>query len=100
MEGELPSSERIQKVFLVGAMESLLNAHQHGKATQMRIAVLTNKPRRTVLFRFTNNGALPADRVQMGGGLALVRAAAEDAKGSVRWIDHPEFTLEIELPLP
>ena len=99
-EGEIPANEHIQRAFLVGAMESLLNARQHGKATQLHVAVLQNRKRNTVLFRFTNNGLQPADHVRAGGGLGLARAAAEEAQGAAHWFEQPEFTLEMELPLP
>ncbi len=99
-EGELPESEIIQRVYLIGGMECLLNACQHGGATEMRSVVLRNKQRRTVLLRYTSNGTRPSGRIQPTGGLQLIRSAAEAAHGVMSFSDQADFTLEIELPMP
>ena len=100
IQGELPESEKIQRLFLFCSMECLLNARQHAQATEMRIAIQRNKQRRTVTFRFTNNGVRPTSRVQPSGGLQLIHSAVEEAHGNVSLSDHPDFSLEIELPMP
>jgi len=100
IQGELPESEKIQRIFLSSGLECLLNAHQHARATEMRITIQRNKQRHTVAFRFANNGIRPARHIQPTGGLQLIRAAAEEAHGNVSLSDHPDFSLEIELPMP
>ena len=99
-EGELPESEMIQRVYLIGGLECLLNAYQHAGATEMRIVILRNKQRRTVLLRYTNNGSRPTGRIQPTGGLQLLRSAVEDAHGVMSFSDQADFSLEIELPMP
>ena len=99
-EGEVPANEHIQKAFLVGGMECLLNARQHGGATVLRVAISQNRQRHTVLFHYTNNGVQPTEHIRAAGGLALVRAAAQEARGDAHWAEQPELTVEMELPLP
>ena len=99
-EGELPESEIIQRVYLISGLECLLNAHQHAGATEMRVVILRNKQRRTVVLRYTNNGSRPAGRIKPEGGLQLIRAAVEDAHVVMSFSDQADFSLEIELPMP
>ena len=100
IQGELPESEKIQRVFLRCGLECLLNAHQHASATEMRIVILRSKQRHTVTFRFSNDGDRPSGHIQPIGGLQMIRAAVEEARGAWSLSDHPDFLLEIELPLP
>ncbi len=100
IEGELPESEIIQRIYLMSGLECLLAAYQHAGATEMRIVIQRNKQRRTVLLRYTGNGSRPRGRIQPEDGLELIRAAVEEAHGSMGLSDSSDFSLEIELPTP
>ena len=95
LEGELPSSEKLQHVFLVGAMECMLNASHHGHATRMKIRV--EERNNQLILQYTNNGTPPAGYVQEGGGLSLVRSAVEELDGEMHLYYEPEFMLELRV---
>ena len=96
IEGELPWDEKTQNVFLVGAMECLLNAYRHAGATLLHVRV--SRAGGLVTMRYTNNGTNPTGPVREGGGLSMVRAAVEENRGEMQVEWENGFALTLTVP--
>lgn len=91
--GELPARAEVKNMFIMAAVEALLNAVRHAEATVLTIAFSCDAMSYTV--RFTNNGKQPVTAIVEGGGLTSLRRRAKALGGDMQVEIAPEFALSI-----
>ena len=92
-EGTLPEGKDEERVFLVAAMECLLNAYRHGNASTLKISVLEDQNQ--YIIRFCNDGKKPEGTVKEAGGLTYIRNKTESMGGTMNIETDPEFCVVI-----
>ena len=93
--GTLPRNTAARNLFIIAAVEALVNAVRHAQATALNMDCTDDGIFQTV--RYTNNGKKPTGPITEGGGLGSVRHKAE-AMGAVMNIElEPEFALTISV---
>ncbi len=95
INGNLPRNTAARNLFIIAAVEALVNAVRHGEATALNMDCTEDGIFQTV--RYTNNGKKPTGEITEGGGLGSVRYRAE-TMGAVMNIEYePEFALSISV---
>ena len=96
IDGELPHSQEVQKLFVQAAAETLTNAISHAQAKTLYIILEETEHLYTVCFR--NDGNQPQGPITEGGGLSSLRRKIEQEGGEMTIQATPVFQLIITLP--
>lgn len=95
--GKLPKDTAVKNLFIIGAVEALVNAVRHGEATVLSME-LTNDGTFAAV-RFTNNGKKPTGEMIEGGGLSSLRNKVTNLGGQMTIDLEPEFALTMSVPM-
>ena len=96
IDGELPHSQEVQKLFVQAAAETLTNAISHAQAKTLYIILEETEHFYTVCFQ--NDGNPPQAPIPGGGGLSSLRRKIEQEGGEMTIQATPVFHLIITLP--
>lgn len=94
VQGSIPEDETHLRVFLIGAMECLLNASQHAHASCLNIEIKRRNGH--LIIRYVNDGEGPKGPVAEGGGLSLLREHVEEIWGTMKVEYDPQYALELD----
>lgn len=96
IEGELPETKWLRKLFVQAAAEALVNAINHAEAKTLFIRLSCDENTYTAELR--NDGTKPDTKIVEGGGLGSLRKRVESVSGSMTVTHIPEFILTVTLP--
>jgi hypothetical protein len=96
INGQLPHSQEVQKLFVQAAAETLTNAISHAQAKTLYIILEETEHLYTVCFQ--NDGNQPQAPITEGGGLSSLRRKIEQEGGEMTIQATPVFRLIITLP--
>lgn len=94
--GELTETEPQRHVIVTGIHECLTNTIRHAGGDEL--TVILEEEGDSLVAKFTNNGKSPEGEIKERGGLALLRALAEESRGTMKILSNPEFELILKLP--
>lgn len=94
--GELTEIEPLRHVIVTGIHECLTNTIRHAGGDEL--TVLLEEEGDMIAATFTNNGKAPENEITERGGLALLRALAEENGGTMQIVSKPAFELILHLP--
>ena len=92
IDGELPSDQERQQVFLQSLKEACTNAVKHADATEVYVVCKEEDGKYTMTI--TNNGHAP-DQILEGNGIKAIRFRLEQIKGEVHIGTSPAYTLTV-----
>lgn len=95
--GEMPEDEDVTNLICVGIQECMTNAIQHADADQLYVTINKNEMEYEVIY--SNNGAAPEGPVSEGGGLSILRQAAEKMDATMDYPEDKHFTLRLRIPV-
>lgn len=96
INGVLPASEAVQKLFVEAAAEALTNAISHAQAKTLYIDLEETADTFCAVFR--NDGIPPHGEIIEGGGLGSLRKKLEREGGTMTVMSSPDFVLSVQLP--
>lgn len=94
--GELTEMEPQRHVIVTGIHECLTNTIRHAGGDEL--TVVLEEDANMLIAKFTNNGKAPENEIQERGGLALLKALAEESKGTMQILSKPRFELILKIP--
>lgn len=94
--GELTEIEPQRHVIVTGIHECLTNTIRHAGGDEL--TVILQDDVNTLIAKFTNNGKAPESEIKVRGGLALLKALAEESGGTMQILWTPRFELILTLP--
>ncbi len=96
LTGNFPQTGLAAELITSAGAEALTNAVRHAGAKTLRITASETE----LVYRvsFTNDGRVPEDALQEGGGLSGLRRRIEGAGGTMTVSSEPEFMLMITIP--
>ena len=89
--GNMPEEEYQKLLIDQAIMECMTNCARHAGGTRVFVKITNNKVLCKV--QITNNGKIPAEGSQEGGGLTSLRKTVEREGGKMQVIFSPEFEL-------
>lgn len=96
VNGSIPADNRLLRFIMSGARESLTNAVQHAKATELTVSLYYEYS--FFVIEYTNDGAKPLNPVSEGGGLSSLRQSVEAEGGIMETEIYPQFVLRLKIP--
>lgn len=94
--GELTETQPQRHVIVTGIHECLTNTIRHAGGDEL--TVVLEEEAEWLIARFTNNGKAPKNEIKERGGLALLKALAEESEGTMEILWTPRFELILKLP--
>ena len=94
--GDIPTNEDAMELLCVGIQECLTNAIQHAGSDEMYVNIQETDD--SFVITYSNNGDSPKYPITEGGGLSILRQAAEKLGAIMEYIEAEQFTLRITLP--
>lgn len=94
LSGELPENVQQKTAILTAIHECLTNTAKHARGDCLDILVKSEDTLLTT--QFTNNGQIPDEDIQEGGGLKNLRNIVERAGGTMTIESTPRFLLRID----
>lgn len=94
--GELTETEPQRHIIVTGIHECLTNTIRHAGGDEL--IVILEEDEDQLIAKFTNNGKAPENEIKERGGLALLRALAEESDGTMQILWNPKFELILKLP--
>lgn len=94
--GELTEMQPQRHVIVTGIHECLTNTIRHAGGDEL--TVVLEEDAKMLIAKFMNNGKAPGKEINERGGLALLRALAEESGGTMQILSEPAFQLIIKLP--
>ena len=95
--GEIPDDEAVTNLICVGIQECMTNAIQHADADQMYVTIEKNDMEYEVIY--SNNGEPLDEPINEGGGLSILRQAAEKMDAEMDYPEGKHFTLRLRIPV-
>lgn len=95
--GDMPEDEDVMNLICVGIQECMTNAIQHADADQMYVTINKNEFEYEVTY--SNNGDAPSKPISEGGGLSILRQAAEKMDATLSYPESKHFTLRLNIPV-
>jgi len=95
--GEIPDDEAVTNLICVGIQECMTNAIQHADADEMYVNI--NKTDKEYEVIYSNNGDAPEQPVSEGGGLSILRQAAEKMDAVMDYPEGEHFMLRLRIPV-
>jgi signal transduction histidine kinase len=96
LSGEFPEDKNQEGLFVMAAIECLVNGVRHADANTLFITVKENETEISVTYE--NDGALPKGEIVEGGGLSSLRHRVKRLNGKMKVFSEPRFSLVITLP--
>ena len=93
LKGEIPEDPKVRQLFLQAAAEALTNAISHAKAKTLYVDFAEDTYKYSVTI--CNDGLLPTEPIQEGGGLSTLRKNVERIGGQMEIRSVPEFILTV-----
>lgn len=94
--GNMPEDDEVANLICVGIQECMTNAIQHADADQMYVTIQENDMEYEVSY--SNNGTAPEHPFSEGGGLSILRQAAEKLDAYMYYPESRTFTLVLKIP--
>ena len=94
--GNMPEDEDVTNLICVGIQECMTNAIQHADADQMYVTIQENEMEYEVSY--SNNGDAPERPIAEGGGLSILRQAADKMDAYMYYPEARNFTLVLKIP--
>ena len=95
--GDMPEDADVMNLICVGIQECMTNAIQHADADQMYVTI--NKNELAYEVTYSNNGDAPSKPIAEGGGLSILRQAAEKMDATMSYPESKHFTLRLNIPV-
>ncbi len=96
VDGEMPENKDIAEIFALTIRNCLLNAVQHGRATELYVVI--KKTLENHIICITNNGEAPKQEIEPVGGLLNVKNYVEYIGGQLLIRSLPSFMLTAVVP--
>ena len=96
LSGEFPEDKNQEGLFVMAAIECLVNGVRHADANTLFVTVKENETEISVTYE--NDGALPKGEIVEGGGLSSLRYRVKRLNGKMKVFSEPRFSLVITLP--
>ena len=93
VSGEMPTDEKVQKLFIESSAEALTNAVSHAGAKTLEIILIETESSYSITFK--NDGVKPTKSIVEGGGLTNLRRKVEEQFGTMEISIEPEFSLNV-----
>ena len=95
--GDIPQDEDVLNLICVGIQECMTNAIQHADADQLYVTIDKNDVEYEVTY--SNNGNAPTKPITEGGGLSILRQAAEKMDATMSYPRVDCFELRLNIPV-
>ena len=96
LTGDEPQTQRARSLSALAICECAANCVRHANGTELYVC-FWQKPD-CMEVALTNNGAVPKEKITVGGGLSMLRQRTEEAGGKMEVQSIPRFKLMLSLP--
>ena len=96
IKGMLPQEERLRYLVVLALRTCATNALRHGGGT--KLSVTSEIYEEYYDIRISNNGLVPEEPIEEGGGLTNLKKALERVGGSLEHEYDDEFTVVVKIP--
>ena len=96
ISGTFPEERKQNGLFVMAAVECLVNGVRHANAHELYITV--HEDVHEISVTYENDGDLPTGEIIEGGGLSSLRHRANSLGGGITVLSKPRFSLTVTIP--